>query len=99
MYQSFESLDKTINQVARAKKLTGAINRYKVLKCWETAAAGFIKEAKEQTQAVDFKNGVLVVACLSREIAYQIKQLAVRIITLLNQLVGKQVVYAIQVEV
>lgn len=99
MYKSFESLDKTINQVAQAKKLTGAINRYKVLKYWGVAAEGFIQEAKEQTKAIDFKNGVLVVACLSQGVAYQIKLLAVRIITALNQLMGKQVVYAIQVEV
>ena len=99
MYQSFESLGRTINKVAQAKKLTGAVNRYKALKNWEAAVGGFIQEAKELTRALDLKNGVLRVACLSREIAYQIKLLAARIITALNQLVGKQVVYAIQVEV
>lgn len=98
MYKSFESLERAIGQAAKEKKLVGALNRYKALKNWEKAASGFILEAKNLTRAMDLKNGVLLVACLDREIAYQIKLLAARIIFVLNQLVGKQVVYAIQVE-
>jgi len=98
-YQGFNRIDKVINQAAKEKKLTGAINKYHALRHWEKAAAGFVAEAKELTRAIDFKNGILYVACLSKEIAYQIKLLAIRIIGALNQLIGKQVVYAIQVEV
>ncbi len=98
MYKSFESLERAIGHAAKEKKLVGAFNRYKVLKNWEKAASGFILEAKDLTRAMDLKNGVLLVACLDREIAYQIKLLAARIIFVLNQLVGKQVVFAIQVE-
>lgn len=99
MYKPFESIDRVIGRAAKEKKLLGAVNRYKTLKNWEKAAGGFITQAGELTRASDLKNGVLFVACLSREIAYQIRLLAPRIITALNHLVGKQVVFAIQVEV
>jgi predicted nucleic acid-binding Zn ribbon protein len=99
MYKPYESIDKVISRSAKEKKMLGAVNRYKTLKNWEKAAGGFILQAGELTRALDLKNGVLFIACLSREIAYQIKLLASRIITVLNQLVGKQVVFAIQIEV
>lgn len=99
MYKPFESIDRVINRSAKEKKMMGAVNRYKTLKNWEKAASGFILQAGELTRALDLKNGVLFIACLSREVAYQIRLLASRIITALNQLVGKQVVFAIQIEV
>ncbi len=99
MSKSFESLGRVIGQVAREKKMVGAVNRYKILKNWERAVSSFITQAGDTTRALDVKNGVLFIACLNREVAYQIKLLAARIIELLNQLVGKQVVYAINVEV
>lgn len=60
---------------------------------------GFAEELGKETKAIDLKNGILIVACLSKELAYQIKILAQRIIEYINQLIGKQVVYAISVEI
>jgi hypothetical protein len=51
------------------------------------------------TQAIDFKKGILVIACLSKDIASQVRLLSDRIIHALNQVLGKQLVYAIHVEV
>jgi len=98
-YQGFESINKTIIKTAKEKKLVGALNKYKAIKNWDKAASSFISEAKEYSKAVDLKNGILVVACLSREIASQIKFIAQRIIEALNQLIGRQVVFAIHIEV
>lgn len=98
MYKNFEKINFTISRAAKEKKLVGALNRYKAVKHWEEAVAGFIGEGAGKTKAVDFKNGVLIIACLSKEIAYQIRLLAQRIIEALNKLIGKNTVFAIQVE-
>ena len=62
-------------------------------------AGSFVEEAKEMTQALDLKKGVLLVACLSREVARKFKVLAGNIVSALNQLLGKQVVFALCFEV
>lgn len=98
MKNGFEKINYTINRSAKEKKMVGALNRYKALKYWEQAVAGFIQEGPSLTKALDFKNGVLLVACLSKEIAYQVKLLAQRIITVLNKIIGKNCIFALQVE-
>jgi hypothetical protein len=99
MYQRYTKIDKVLNQTSKRYKLDQVLHRYQVLKYWEEAAVAFVREAKEQTKAVDLQKGVLTVACLSEEIAHQIKIFAQRIIYALNQLLGKQLVFAINVEI
>ena len=99
MQKGFEKINYTINRSAKDKKIMGALNKYKAIKHWEQAVSSFIEEAPALTKALDFKNGVLVVACLSKELAYQIKLLAQRIISALNTIIGKNTVFALQVEV
>ena len=72
--------------------------KYKILKNWQSAACGFFQEAKDLTQAVDFKNGVLFVACLSQELARMLKLFAEKIILALNQFLGKTAVYCLRIE-
>ena len=95
----FRRIDALILQSARSRHLEGALYRHKVLRSWQDIASGFLEEAKELSQAVDLKNGVLTIACLSRELAARIKLLARRIIAAINQMLGRAVVYAIAIEV
>jgi hypothetical protein len=99
MYKNYTKIDKVLSQTAKHYKLETALHRYQALNHWEEVVVSFITEAKNQTRAIDLQKGVLVVACLSKEVAYQLKLLAQRIIYALNQLLGKSVVYAIRVEV
>lgn len=96
--KDFYHINNIISKTAQERKLVGAMDRYWAIKYWETAVSSYIKQAPDYTKAVDFKNGILVVACLSRETAYQIKLLAKRIISTLNQLIGKQIIFGIKVE-
>lgn len=98
-YQGFTKINKLVDQAAKNHNLQTALYRHNTLKNWQQAVSGFIEEARESTRAVDFKKGTLFVACLSREIAAQIRLLTQRIIYALNQLLGRQVVFAISVEV
>jgi len=98
MYKNYVKIDKVLSQTAKNYKLESAVHKYKALKAWEKAASGFIVEAKGQTKAIDLRQGILVVACLTKEIAYQIKLLAQRIIYEINKLLGKSIVFAISVE-
>lgn len=95
----FTKIDKVIKTAAKNHKLTSALYRHKLLSSWHKIAESFVSEAAEATKAVDFQKGVLWVACLSQEIAYQIKVLSQRLIYALNELLGFQAVFAIHVEV
>ncbi|HYV33789.1 MAG TPA: DciA family protein [Candidatus Limnocylindria bacterium] len=97
--KGFSKIDKVLKQTAKQYNLEAALHRHKVLKFWDSVAQAFIEESRTLTQAVDFKKGVLTVACLSQEAAYKIKLLTQRIIYALNEMLGRQVVYAIHIEV
>ncbi len=98
-YNGFSRIDKVLGKTAKDYNLETALYKHKTLKHWHEVASGFIEEARRLTQAIDFKKGVLTVACLSSEVASQVRLLAQRIIYALNQIIGKQMVYAIYVEV
>jgi Dna[CI] antecedent, DciA len=96
--KGFVPLDKLLKSTAKEYNLENALYRHQSIKNWQVVASGFIEEAKDFTQAIDFKRGVLTVACLSREVAYKVKLMAERIIEALNEVIGKRVVYAIYIE-
>ncbi len=75
-----------------------AMVRSKVLKTWEETVEGFFNQASTLTQAIDFKNGKLYIACLSQVLASKIIAMAKSIINTLNQLLGKVLVYTLEVE-
>lgn len=75
-----------------------AFHRHKAISLWQKAAAEFFEGAQNQTKAVDFKDGVLFVACLTKDLANKIKMFAGRIIYILNQLIGKELVFALRIE-
>ncbi len=97
--KGFVPINQLIGLAAKQYKLENVFYRQRVIRYWREVAGSFIDEARELTQAVDFKKGVLTVACLSREAATQIKLLAQRIIYALNQCLGRSLVYAISIEV
>ena len=97
-YKGFSRIDKIISLTAKERNLEAPLFRHKTLKYWNQVAAAFVEEAKDLTQAVDFKKGVLTVACLSQEVVYKLKLQAQKIIGALNQMLGRQVVYAIYFE-
>jgi len=95
--KGFAKIDKVLSNTAKNYNLEGAMFKHKALKHWQEIAGMFIDGSESLTKAVDLQKGVLTVACLSREVASKIKLLANRIIESLNQLLGKRVVFAINV--
>ena len=95
----FTKVGKVLPKTVKQYNLQPAIDKHSVLKIWHQAASGFLDEVCAQTKAIDFKKGVLCVACLSQEIAYQIKLLARRIIYVINQILGRDLVWSLSVEV
>ncbi len=94
----FTKISQTLTKTSQTYKLDTALLRYKILKYWESTVTEIVSGAEEATKAIDFKKGILTVACLSQEIAYQIKVLSSRIIYALNQILGSQQIFAIRVE-
>ena len=83
---------------AKRYKLEHALQKHQVLSHWEEVIAAFFQDATGQTKPLDFKNGTLTVACLSKELAYEIKLLTHRLLSAINDLLGAFVVRAIRVE-
>lgn len=96
--RGFIKIDKIITCHDKLKKADEQYWKYKAIKHWNEAVGGFFEEAREQTLAVDLKNGVLVVASLSRELSRKLKLLAEKIIQALNELLGRRVVYGLVLE-
>ncbi len=98
-HKGFTKIGKILPNTIKQYKLEKSFYRHQALKHWETVAGKFFAEAREQVRAIDLKNGILTVACLSKDLAYEIKLLAKRIVDELNKLIGKLVVFAIHVEI
>ena len=98
-HKGFTKINKVLPGRIKEYKLEKAFYKHQVIKHWEQAAMRYVGDVKDKARAIDLKNGVLVVACLSKELAYQIRLLAKRIMDDINQLVGKTVVFAIYTEV
>ncbi len=96
--KGFTPINKVIGNSAKNYNLENALHKHQALKHWEVIAAGFIEGAENLTKALDFKKGVLTIACLSKEVAYKVKFMAERLISALNEVLGKRLIYAIYVE-
>src|SRR5690348_1248946 len=93
---SFSKIDKIIPKTAQQYQLQEAMVKHQVLRYWEEAATAFIAEADTLTKALYFEGGVVVIACLSEQLAKEIRLFAARIVYALNQLIGKNVVESIR---
>lgn len=93
----FVKVGQVLTTAAKKYNLEQAVFRHQTLKHWDSVVSTFFDDAAGKTKALDLKDGVLVVACLCRDLAYQIKTLASRIIYMLNQLIGKTVVFSLVV--
>ena len=98
-HNGFFKIDKVIKHAAKQYNLENALYRHKALTNWGQVAGSFVTEALELTRAIDFKKGVLTVACLSRQVASKLRMLAQQIIGALNQLLGRQVIFALYLEI
>jgi hypothetical protein len=96
--KGFSRIDNILVKNIKNQNFQTAFYKHKALKHWHEIAGAFILEAKDLTQAVDFKKGVLTVACLSREVASKIKLFAESILEALNQVLGARLVFAIYTE-
>lgn len=96
--KGFLKIDKVIKTSAKNHNFENVLYKHQVAKHWHDVASAFVEEATRLTQVIDLKKGVLVVACLSGEVAYKIRQLSQKIITALNEILGKRVVFAIYLE-
>lgn len=97
-YHKFTKIDRVLKKTSKNYKLETAVQKHKLIKAWQEIAKAFVSEAVQESRAMDFQKGVLLVACLSKEVAYQIKVLSQRIIYALNQFLGATAVFAISVE-
>ena len=96
--KGFIKIDKVIKHQDRSKKIDESFWKYKALKNWGKAAGSFFEEAEKLSKATDLKNGVLFVACLSKELSRKLKLFSQKIIVLLNELLGRKIVFALVVE-
>ncbi len=97
--KGFSKIDKLIFKNAKEHNFEQALYKHKISKYWKEVVGSFVEEAKEMTQVINFKKGVLVVACLSRDVARKLKILAGRILSVINELLGRQVVFALDFEI
>lgn len=97
--KGFTKISLVIKDKAKEQRLGSVVYKHKIMRCWEAVLCGFVGNAKGQTQVVDLQSGALTVACLSKDLAYELKLLSGQLMVALNDAVGKKVVYVLKVEV
>lgn len=96
--KGFVKIGRVIVNSSKTANFQPAMTKYQVFKNWEQVVCSFFEKAKGQTKALEFNSGVLTVACLSRDLAYEIRLLAKKITQVINEIIGKAVVFALRVE-
>ncbi len=97
--KGFAKIDNVLNNQAKNYKLEPAFYKYRIGKNWENILSGFLAEVEGRTKVLDLKKGILIIASLDKQLAYKIKVLAQRILYAINNFLGGQFVFAIQVVV
>ena len=97
-FRGFVKIEPLVYSAAKTYKLEAAFYQQKISKQWDKVLADFFKDSEGKTKVIAFANGVLTVACLCRQLAYEIKTLAGRLVYILNQLLGRPIIRAISVQ-
>ncbi len=72
--------------------------KYKVLQAWPKAAEAFVKNSCLVSQAIRFEDGLLTVACLSKQSAKDIGCMSDAICGAINSLLAERLVKEIIIE-
>lgn len=93
-----QSIKHTINSNLKKYRIEDKVKGVMIVKHWEKVISELFPHASLKTMAVSFEKGVLKIATLSKEIAYEISLYRQRLIDALNNLIGKRLVFALQLE-
>jgi len=96
---SFTNIKYIIPEAAKQHQVEPQFIKYKVITAWEKVAPGFFGSVTEFAKAIEFKKGALTIACLSKELAYQIRLLAKQILKAINEFLNHNFVYNLVIEV
>jgi hypothetical protein len=94
-----QKINKTLNTAMKKYKIEDRIKQHQLLAVWEKVVSDFLPKAAQQTMAVAFEKGILKIASLTKEIAYEINLYQKRLVEALNNFLGKQIVYGIVCEI
>ena len=94
-----QKINKTLNQRIKKYKIEEKVKAEQLLKAWEKVISDFLPNAAKKTMALAFEKGVLKIASLSKEIAYEIHLYQKRLVEALNNYIGKNLVYRIICEI
>ncbi|GAC1412807.1 MAG: hypothetical protein NVSMB66_2970 [Candidatus Doudnabacteria bacterium] len=93
-----QKINKTLNSAIKKYKIEDKVKQHQLLAVWEKVISEFMPNAARKTMAIAFEKGVLRVASLTKEVAYEINLYKRRIIEALNSVLGRQLVFAIVCE-
>ncbi|MDB4939724.1 MAG: hypothetical protein JWO40_149 [Candidatus Doudnabacteria bacterium] len=94
-----QKINKTLNSTIKKYKIDEKVKQYQLLSIWEKVISEFMPNAAQKTMALAFEKGVLKIASLTRELAYEINLYQKRLIEALNACLGRQLVYRIVCEI
>jgi hypothetical protein len=90
-----QKIDKLIRTSIKKYKIEDKIKNYEVYRVWEPVLTKHLPEAKQRTMVTSFERGILNVAVLSKELADVICLYQPRLLSELNNTLGKNLGYRI----
>ena len=97
-FYDFNTVGDLIPKMLQERHLDEIVEEQRVLRTWDRVVRGFFTESTQQTKAIEFKQGKLIVACLSHELARKIINLIEQITRAINEVLGKKTVFVIHIE-
>jgi hypothetical protein len=90
-----QKITRTLNKAIKKYKIEDKVKQHQLMAVWEKVISEFLPNAAQKTMALAFEKGVLKIASLTKEIAYEINLYHKRIIEALNACLGRQLVFRI----
>lgn len=96
--KGFRPLSEAVRIKSANKKFKEAFESKRVSGLWSGVVEGVFPGASLKTKPLTFRSGVLRVACLSAELAKQLRLFASRLVYFLNAALGAVLVLRLEVE-
>ncbi len=93
-----QRINASLHRTIKKYKIEDKVRSHQALSQWEKVIAEFMPQAAQKTMAISLEKGVLKIAALSKDLAYDIHLYQKRLIEALNEIIGKRLVFVIVCE-
>lgn len=93
-----QRINKQLHAIIKKYKIEDKVRTQQALQNWEKIVSQHLPQAAQKTLPLSLDRGVLKVAALSKDVAYEIRLYQKRLAEAINEEIGKRLVFVISCE-